>query len=450
MKIKVRNIFWVLLAYTIFYCYDPNLFPDYITDINILILLATLFIVFLKYKIKQRDIIWIGLFVIYIIYIVLHTLCSSLVESNLVVFKFYVFYPSLIFIGIVLSNYYFYDVFKEQSLIWKLMWAWGLVLFVLGVYEVVSRQYILNVSASDLETYTRSFSGGSTLGLIRARVFSGGYLIIGDLFGILAITAFYLYLRFKKKIYLISVFAFLIGTFLGFARGSIVGVAAGFVVILLLEKGKNSRKISLKKFINIIKWIILFIVLILIVLSISKSNEIVAYWTDRITTIFDWESNRSNVGRLDHWMAFINIWLSSTKNFFFGTGGLTASLLTTYSVTESGFIEYLVEIGLIGTILHYTLILFPFVKYLRSKIKTTFGNWAIACFAILFVHDFVLQVSFTNTICILMWLLALLMTVENRRIQVLGEEILIFEGREISKNNTVTKVVKNVGNKKLS
>ena len=434
-KIKVRDILWVLLAYILFYCFNPALFPNVMEKINIILILVTLFGLVLTHKIIRKDAVWCMAFAFYAIYIILQTLSSDMVTSITLVCSRYILCPAIALIGIFISSSYSYDLTKTQDLIWRIMWGWGLVLFVLGVYETFTGHYILEVSSSVEETIS-SFSS-SSVGIVRAMVFSKSYLLLGDLYGILAVTSFCLYKRLKNKIYLISVFVFLVGTFLGLSRGSLVGTISGFIILFLIKEKNISSKIPIRKIFSVLKWSVVVIVLIILIFTVFQSNEIIKYCTDRIITIFNWSSDYSNTTRMDHWRVFIDIWVSSPRNFLFGTGGLTAEYLSSiHTVTESGFLQHLVEIGLIGSILYYILLLYPFVKYVKSHVKTNFGNWTIGCFTILFIHDFVLQISAEYYICVLMWLFVMMMIVENRRIYVLKEKILIYEENGYASENS--------------
>ena len=412
MNIKVKTIYWFLLIYCLFYCINPLLFGNNVRLINSLIILLVLFVSLLRNNLKKDDFSYLFLFLIYSAYILIQTLGSNLITSTFSVFKFYIIYPSVVLIGATASFLFVNEAEKEQELIWKILWGWGVLLLLLAVYELITSDYV--VKMANMEKALYSYSGGRTLGLIRARVFSSSYLTLGDIFGMLSITSLFLFVKFKNKMYLFFTYAFFAGVFFASSRGSIVGTAVAFLMLYIIRDNKNFGKINKKH----IKWIVLTFSLVFFVFMLGKNNEVINYWIKRVTTIFDWTSKaESNDVRLEHWMTYLKLWTATPRNFFIGTGGLTAGYESLLGVTESGFIEHLVEVGLVGSILYYSLMLIPFIRFLKRKTFTHFGKWILACFTILFVHDFVLQVSVSDDICLLMWLLVMLMYIENYRIE---------------------------------
>ena len=109
--------------------------------------------------------------------------------------------------------------------------------------------------------------------------------------------------------------------------------------------------------------------------------------------IFDWTGDSANSARIDHWNWAIKYWKESP---LFGHGACcTETRYSGYiSVTESGFLKRLVELGLIGTVLQYLTMLIPLLKGINRYRRAEIGGASILFFSILlafFVEDLILQ-----------------------------------------------------------
>ncbi len=415
---RSQSLLWFLLMYFFTYCFNPQLFPDTFKSVNSIVIILIVAYVLTIYRVKRIHVVYLSVFAIYASYFVIQTLASNLITSVISVVRLYLIYPSLIIIGLCVGRR-INNSSKYSGILLKFIWSMGIIELLLAAYEIITSKYLIN--NIDIQRALSSYYGGRTLGLIRARVFTSSYLVIGDIFGILVFTSYTLYLKFKKKIYLIFSFAFFIGVFFASARGSVLGVIIALITLWLINRDHKPFKFQFKK----IKWVLLIAAFVVSLIIIARNNTTFNYWFSRMSTIFDWtSSSQSNDVRLARWIKYIELWTSSAKNFLIGTGGLTAGYSSSLGVTESGLLEHLVELGLIGSLLYYFIMLYPFVRYLKSKNRSPIGNWIICSFVILFIHDIGLQISISDDICLLMWIFVMLM---------------IIYGEIIDKRDTITR-----------
>ncbi|NOV87863.1 hypothetical protein BJV85_000830 [Clostridium acetobutylicum] len=314
----------------------------------------------------------------------------------------YILYSVSFFVPIVI-------LYKELNLksiekIFAILLIINFITSVLAAYEYSTGKYIINQNQDIGEIYITGVN------MVRAKVFNGSYLSLGGFIGQLAILNLYFLLSNKYKrlkiVFVISFFVDILGIVSTNSRGPFVatGIAISvfFIIYYIYIMG---RKQTIYKKICVI--ILAFFVLILILLGLSYltsytgnvNNQVLNYLIYRAKSIFDWNSDGSNLLRKYYWISFINLF---RRNFLYGIGiSSTGALVDTVSIgpTESGVLKRFVELGIFGAAIYYLFVCIVFVSVFRclNKLKDNYEKKIViitlfsAVFC-LFINDITYQI----------------------------------------------------------
>lgn len=313
----------------------------------------------------------------------------------------YIFY-SLIFFATI---YYISEV-KINNLLKYISYI-GTIISILSVYEYKAKLLILGVEGKNIGYFT----GGEII--VRSRVFSDSFLTHAMLLSILAIINLYLFLIEKRYYYILAMISNIFGELSTSSRGPLVALVVGMFVLYSIY---NYFFIDKKKtmYIKIIISCILSIVIVISIVIIfntnfSTDNKTLNYFLQRIRLIFDWENEGANVQRKMVWNYYITMF---KDNIFSGIGiAATGSKdvgIVSMRPTESGVLKRFVELGIIGAIIHYCIVMSIIFKGMLNIGKVSKSNRYIAILAIsviiaILVEDFVLQITESIMISFFMW-----------------------------------------------
>lgn len=275
---------------------------------------------------------------------------------------------------------------------------------ILSFYEYSTGKYIVQ---SDQITYISIELNN----MVRAKVFNDSYLGLGALIAQLSIFNLYFLLsdRFGKRIKVvcsISFFIDILGIIATNSRGpfmaGLLSIVLFFIVYYIYIIGYKKSMYKKFFFIFITVIMILFIIEILnFILNYNGqiTNSTLSYLLSRFKSIFNWNSDASNVLRKHFWNYFFYLF---KQNFWTGIGvSSTGSHINTISIgpTESGVLKRFVELGIFGGMIYYLFIVITIVclfSYL-NKIKKDYEKKLIlitmfAALAVVFIDDITYQV----------------------------------------------------------
>lgn len=376
------KMYWDMLIPTIF----EFLF------IGIILIGLALFFVNIQFYSGKHTIKLLLLYLLYVMWIIFNGLYQSDTEQLARAMYEYVFYSSIFF-----SMAYFF-MHTNINKVAKIICIVGFIVSLLSWYEYFSHTYLIG-------NFDATLNNAEGYGF-RAAVFSRSYLTHGVILGFFSLITFYLHYVTNRKIYLgIAGFCY-ISILSTASRGPLVSFGVGIIIIYLFHiYSKKNKKSTV-----MILWLIPFLLVIIGILLFSDfqtSNEIVNYFLDRIRSIFDWEGDAGNVGRQIIWDNTFN---KIHENFWVGIGpSKTGSWGTgAIGVTESGLLKRLLELGIVGFLLHYSFIFIIIkrsiknFKKLNQAYKLKFIFFA-ALFASIFIHDIVLQATEEIMVSFFMW-----------------------------------------------
>ncbi|MCR3757946.1 O-antigen ligase family protein [Clostridium felsineum] len=242
---------------------------------------------------------------------------------------------------------------------------------VLAFYEYSTGKYIINSNQDIGQIYIAGVN------VIRAKVFNGSYLSLGGFIGQLSIFNLYFLFncRYEKKIkfiFIISLLVNIFGIIATNSRGPFVATGVAIIVffamyyIYIIGKKQTKYKKIFFCFLIVAVFIICVMALNFILeYSGTINNPILNYLLYRVKSIFDWNSDGSNVLRKYYWMSFIDVF---KRNFLYGIGvSSTGSLVDTVSIgpTESGVLKRFVELGVFGALIFYLFIFIVFLSVFK-------------------------------------------------------------------------------------
>ena len=180
----------------------------------------------------------------------------------------------------------------------------------------------------------------------------------------------------------------------------------GLLIIYISEaKHRHVSKTQLTKMVSICLGIIFLLWVLLGTNFTSGITEIDIILT-RIRQIFEWSGEDANTARLKHWEWALEQWKNSP---IFGNGVCyTDTRYSKYvSVTESGLLKRLVELGIFGTLLQYATLLYPLLRgikqYRKSLVKDSMIIFFLSVIVCFFVEDLILQRYTELEYTIMMW-----------------------------------------------
>lgn len=277
----------------------------------------------------------------------------------------------------------------------------GIISSLLGVYEVMSGSLLLGGKA-----FGKSFGGSY---VVRAVVFSGSFLTLGMFLAIIIIIAFYMYQSQKRVRHLICMCICILGLFMTSSRGPMVATAVGLIVVYLFVDTASFKK-RVQRVVSLIFIIVaVSFVFFLIANTVMKDNFYFSYLQMRLSSILDWTGESGNVGRVSRWNQFSQLF---SQHWLFGTGigssGTRAAELIGALNTESGVLKRLLELGVIGFTIYYSMIISVLqygIRYYRRNIeKKPVIVVAFAVVTSILVEECIMQITETIMVSVLFWL----------------------------------------------
>lgn len=336
-------------------------------------------------------------FLLFFLYIFYCFFCIFLAEQS----SLEAAYPYIILPSIMLSGY---SLLKRVDLIFltKCIAIASTVIVPLTMYEYFTKSYLLPMENDPYVVF-------------RSRVFADSCLSLGCEYAIGALLCIAIWKKTKHKIWFIYGVLNIIGLLLTQSRGPLVGCLVGIIILAWYDTWIN--KAFRKSFFAGI--IILFIIITFIVINsfglITFDNPFIS----RIMSIGNWSSDEGNIGRLFKWRTYLEIFLQSPV-IGHGIGYVDNSR---YGVTESGVMQQLVEIGILGTVIYYSFIIKVLqcgYKYMKCNLDGEgylIAGLIAACVCVL-VENCVLQIFDNTIIGTLFWIfLAIIWLVSERKIK---------------------------------
>lgn len=322
-------------------------------------------------------------FLLFFLYIFYCFFCIFLAEQS----SLEAAYPYIILPSIMLSGY---SLLKRVDLIFltKCIAIASTVIAPLTMYEYFTKSYLL---PTENDPYV----------VFRSRVFADSCLSLGCEYAIGALLCIAIWKKTKHKIWFVYGILNIIGLLFTQSRGPLVGCLVGIIILAWYDAwiNRTSRKLFFMGTIALVAIIIFMIINSFGLITID--NPIIS----RIISIGNWDSDEGNIGRLFKWRAYSEVFLQSPI-IGHGIGYVDNSR---YGVTESGIIQQLVEIGILGTVLYYSFII-KILKYgdKYAKCNPNGEGYLIvgliaACVCVL-VENCVLQIFDNTIIGTLFWL----------------------------------------------
>ena len=384
----------VCFVYIVFYISTISLWNSLFGSLNVFrlffyaIILAFSILPFFIKKITSIHLV----FGLYCVYCLFSLLIGGYKGNYLDILQSYILMP-LLFFGIT-----FLLKYVKPIILIKVLVFFGAILSVFAFFEFSTGMFFMGV------THGSYLSNGMTM--YRSRVFADNDLTFGCQLAVSSILSAGLFLKEKNKkrffwliLFLLS-FAAMLTTG---ARGPMVGCIVGCVVLLFPYFVIKKKKILFCLFLLLL---VISVALLLFALSNGALKSIFDSYPllNRIISTFDWSKDLGNLGRLAKWNYYITIFLQEPV---FGHGVLFVDN-STMGVTESGLIQRLVEIGLIGYLLYLLFILLIVIRSFKDFKKLSISNRIIVLSAIcaaiaIFVEDLVLQVFTSTIVNVLLW-----------------------------------------------
>lgn len=368
-------------------------YVPYIFEITFIILIVFgTFLFFHKRRIKKSEgAIWL-LWILLLLYFFLNGWYAgnkSRFIRGLYEYDFYLlFFPA----GIFWATYFVPCI---ERYIEKINYL-GAMLSALSVLEFIQKQSILS------GMFTGTIIGGDKV--FRSTVFARSYLVFGIQMAVFSMFAFYLFLKSKNIRYLIFTLIDFVGILTTSSRGPLMAslICMVFMYLWLAENRQMTmRAIKLMIAIGLI-------MSALYIVGVYTNNSTILYFVSRIDTVFDWQHDAGNVGRLSRWSRTLTMWKSSPV---FGIGvSSTGSwdLSQIVITTESGMLKRLVETGIVGFVLYYgylTKIALYIIKRIRfcDTIYKQICKVTLCLASAIFLEDVILQVTEEIVVSYLFW-----------------------------------------------
>jgi len=357
------------------------------------IIFAILFALY-QIKLKYNTLIIQIAFFIYCSYIVFNGMINENIHRFTQGIYQYIFFVCVLFVGLVFYNN------VNLTNIFKLLAYFLFAIALLSFVEFSQKSYILG---GTMEAGHISWEGDFDLAF-RTKVFTRSYLSHGVILGLGVLINYYIYKRLKQKFFFFSSLTCYFAIFTTQSRGPLVATTLA-TIFLLYNFNSFLRK---KVFIIFIPIIILIGFIILS--DFNTGNSLLDYYFHRVRSIFDWESERSNVDRAFLWLTALEMF---SNNILLGigicaTGSWDPTWTHSLTVTESGVLQRLVELGILGFVIYYGFVILLIkniakrIKYLpKEKVKETL--LCISCAILILVDDCTLQVTEEFMITFFLW-----------------------------------------------
>lgn len=330
------------------------------------------------------------------LYVVLNGLISGGVELLYYGVERYIFLSFPIFV-IPFIN----DKINWRGVL-KFLTVFGVVDALFSIYEFMTRVQIFP-RANVLENITIQMSNYT---IVRTYGLNGNYFLLAEILCVCGFAAYYLFKFEKNTKSLICLIIISIGVLTTGSRGYYISYVAGLLILFFSDAThKHISYTQILKFLAVCLLVVFALWFLLgtnYTFGISEVDTILT----RIRQIFMWTGEDANNARLAHWDWALGQW---KNNFFFGNGVCcTDTRYSKYvSVTESGVLKRLVELGLVGTVLQYMTLLYPLVRGIKKYRKSTFKDpMAIFFLTIIisfFIEDLILQRYTEFEYTIILW-----------------------------------------------
>lgn len=313
-------------------------------------------------------------------------------------------------LGYTLDHYIFYMIpllvipYIVDKINWKsilyFVVGFGVVDAAVSIIEFITSTQMFPISGQENDVFMTI----SDYNIIRTYGLNGNYFVLAEILSVCGLAAFYLFKFDKSKFALISFIVISIGVFTTGSRGYYVSYIIG-LLFLYLSTGKGFKKQQIYK-VCFILVLITLAVYFLIGTDITTGIDFIDNILSRARLIFDWDSEIANVHRVEKWANAIQSW---GNNILFGNGAsCTEPRYSHYtSVTESGVLKRLVELGLVGTVLQYATMFVPLSagvkRYRRSEKKDTLVIFFLSVIITFLVEDIVLQRYVSVEYTIILW-----------------------------------------------
>ena len=330
----------------------------------------------------RKNTFWIC-YTLYLTCIVLNLLCHTSASAYALIE--YVLYMLFLFaMCYIMSNIAFEKILQIYEII-------GIIVSIEAIWEFISGRILFQTNLES-QVIRRAY------GLI------GSPLTLGMILACIILISIYRGMISNRKHYIVSVLA-VIGLFCTQSRGPLVGAAVGFAVMMLVHNLSEENNAGSSLGTGVLKAVIMLFLLYQVIKWLSNYVEIANSIYQRIQTIMIWDSTESaNYQRMEKWR---DAWQLFKGNPIFGIGvSSTGSRAATGIVLESGVLKKLVEMGIIGFVLYYYMMISTAVKNIIIAMKnhSKYCALAVGVMCAIFVENFIMQiVESAGVFMIFMW-----------------------------------------------
>lgn len=339
MKISVSKygaiLTWLLIYFTSKILWD-NLIPTVIELFSLAVLAYGAFNFFWTKKKKKSYAIVFIFYAVFCVYILSNGVLQDTTQQLGRAIYEYCFYFLMFF-----SFAFYIEKTAKIFECLKIVNLWGIFIALLSWYEYITKSYILN---NNFITTIKSIYG------FRAAVFTRSYLSHAMVLAFFSLIALYLYCYTKKKKYLFSCAFCGVSLLTTSSRGPLVALIISFGVFYLMNMYRKGVKPSKKVWMFFSIIIVLLMGWIFLNSTFVTGNDTIDYFLYRTRQIVNWTGDAGNVGRIGTWQLAIKYFES---NICFGIGPSHTGSWGSGSigVTESGYLKFLCELGILGSLI---------------------------------------------------------------------------------------------------
>lgn len=405
MKIRVdkkniilRTCFCLCTLYVLMRPFLVNYMSEYCKYAFFILVIVGCFVAFWAGKCQKR----IGykelsLLIIFYSYIILNSWLlggRELLSFALMAYVFYTF--PIILMPLIIEKINWKKIFELTAI-------FGVIDASISIIEFVTRKQMFPMSGVEGEVGIVTKAG---VYIVRTYGLQGSYFLLAEVLCFCGLAAFYLFRFEKQKDKMVAWIIISVGILTTGTRGYYVSYAFGLCVMYLCEYKFDKTR----KRINFIKIFIAFIICLVALYIILGTNitfgiDNIDLVLSRIRMIFDWTSESATLQRQNIWRWAIEFW---QQKFWFGHGACSTDIRYSgyISVTESGILKRLVELGTVGTILQYGTILLPLRKGITKCIHQRIDSIALVFLGTIsayLMEDLILERYTAPEYTILLW-----------------------------------------------
>jgi hypothetical protein len=354
------------------------------------IIFATLF-AFWQMKFNPKILL---LYVLFCIYIIFNGVINENPQRFIRAMYEYIFYISILFTGLVYCNKI------NLTNVFKIFASFSLLIALLSFLEYSTGRYILGgVYESEYIKWE-----GETNIAFRTKVFTRSYLSHGIILGLGSLVNLYLYKKFNLKYFAFFSIICYCAIFTTQSRGPLVAVTLAISFLLCnLDSSVKKKLLKILLFVSPLFCFVFFV-------PFDTGVSLLDFYFHRIRSIFDWSGDAGNLGRLLLWANALEMFKG---NILLGigvsaTGSWDSSWVNSLTVTESGVLKRLIELGVLGFVIYYGFILLLIkkvmkrVKFLQiDEFKETL--FCISCAILILIDDITLQVTEEIMVTFFLW-----------------------------------------------